>query len=305
MIKCIFSKSTLLIYRSPGDHAWWGIIVKENNTAILKKSFKKVIPKHIWQPISNTYWWWYSRGQHQFAALFSPHRRKSRRTVRRYRDLHSGQRCFIIGNGPSLQKTDLSKLKNEITFGLNRIYLLFPELGFSTTYLVSINTLVIEQCAEELKTLSIPKFITWRARHWMADDLDVIFLDSDYTLPETFSEDLSGRVYEGCTVTYVALQLAFYMGFQQVILIGVDHHFATNGPANTVVVSQGKDIDHFSPDYFGKGFRWQLPDLEGSERAYRLAKKAFQDHGRQVLDATIDGRLTVFPKVEYSSLFSG
>ncbi len=210
----------------------------------------------------------------------------------------------MIGNGPSLRKTDLNLLRDEITFGANRFYLLFPELGFTSTFLVASNTLVIEQCAEELKSLSVPKFVTWRARKWMKDDPETIFLDTDYTLPETFSGDVSGRVYEGNTVTYVSLQLAYHMGFEQVILIGVDHHFTTKGPANTVVVSGGDDPNHFDRNYFGKGFRWQLPDLEGSERAYKLARESFESSGRLILDATVGGKLAIFPKVDYTSLFS-
>lgn len=269
----------------------------------LKTILKNVTPAPIWKLASNTYWWWFNRGQHQFAGAFSYQRWKSIRLLREYYDIHRGYRCFILGNGPSLRHTDLDLLKDEFTFGLNRIYLMFPDLGFPTTYLVSINTLVIEQCAQEMMALSIPKFITWRARKWMAKDPGVIFLDTDYTPPETFTEDLSGRVYEGSTVTYVALQIAFYMGFEKVILIGVDHSFKDKGPANTIVVSDGEDMNHFHPDYFGKGFRWQLPDLEGSERAYRLARQAYENNGRQVLDATIGGKLTIFPKVEYASLF--
>ena len=49
------------------------------------------------------------------------------------KDTHRGQRCFIIGNGPSLKNTDLALLENEVTFGLNRIYLLFSKMGFCTT----------------------------------------------------------------------------------------------------------------------------------------------------------------------------
>ncbi len=97
--------------------------------------------------------------------------------------------------------------------------------------------------------------------------------------------------------------LSFYLGFEQVILIGVDHNFTTQGKPNTTVVSEGDDPNHFSPIYFGKGFRWQLPDLETSERAYRMAKVAYESAGRQVLDATVGGKLTVFPKVDYENLF--
>jgi hypothetical protein len=93
------------------------------------------------------------------------------------------------------------------------------------------------------------------------------------------------------------------MGFEQVILIGVDHSFTTQGKPNTTVVSQGDDHDHFHAGYFGKGFRWQLPDLETSERAYCMARQAYQQAGRQVLDATIGGKLTVFPRIDYDTLF--
>jgi hypothetical protein len=266
---------------------------------------KKHVPGPIWRAATGPYWWWYNRARHQLAGLFDSRLRRSQARLAGFRKQHRGQRCFILGNGPSLNKTDLRPLRDEITFGMNRIYLNFSPMGFDTTYYVAINTLVIEQCAAEILQLRMPRFITWRARGWLAGDPEVIFLDTDYTGPEVFSPDLNGRVFEGSTVTFVALELAYYMGFQEVILIGVDHSFSTQGRPNVVVTSQGEDGDHFSPSYFGRGFRWQLPDLEASERAYRLARKAFEDDGRRVLDATEGGKLTVFPKVEYGSLFRG
>jgi hypothetical protein len=107
----------------------------------------------------------------------------------------------------------------------------------------------------------------------------------------------------GGTVTYVCLQLAFWMGFHEVFLIGVDHNFETKGSANKIVVSTGDDPNHFSPDYFGKGFRWQLPDLETSEIAYELADTVYRQNDRQVIDATVGGKLTIFPKMDYRKIF--
>jgi hypothetical protein len=233
----------------------------------------------------------------------NPRWKKNHINLQSFQDVHSGKRCFIIGNGPSLRDTDLHLLRNEITFGLNRIYLLFPDLGFSTTYLVSVNELVLEQFAEDLKKLTLPRFFTWRARRWFRDDPGILFLDTDYTGDENFSSQISKRLFEGYTVTYVALQLAYSMGFSQAVLIGVDHSFQTKGPPNVTVISQGDDPNHFAPNYFGQGAKWQLPDLEGSERAYKMARNAYEAAGRQVLDATIRGKLTVFPKVDYYSLF--
>ncbi len=249
------------------------------------------------------YWWWYNRARHQVAGVFDPRLRRSSVRLAAFRDRHRGQRCFILGNGPSLQHTDLSRLRQEVTFGMNRIYLHFSQMGYATTYYVAVNTLVIEQCAEDILRLTMPRFVSWRGRRWVREPDGVIFVDTDYTGPEIFATDAAGRVFEGSTVTFVALELAYHMGFDEVVLLGVDHSFSTQGPPNVTVVSEGEDRDHFSPLYFGKGFRWQLPDLKASERAYRLAREAFEADGRRVLDATRGGKLTVFPKVDYESLF--
>jgi len=223
--------------------------------------------------------------------------------LRAFHNLHLGQRCFILGNGPSLRQTDLRLLRKEFTFGLNRVYLLFSELGFTTTYLVAINSLVIRQCAHEIASLDIPHFVTWNLRKLFEKDTHALFVDTRFTDANGFSPDPTRRVFEGYTVTYVALQLAYFMGFSQVILVGVDHNFKTKGTPNRVVVSEGEDPNHFSTAYFGKGFRWQLPDLDNSERAYLLARQVYEKSGRSIVDATVGGKLNVFQKVDYLSLF--
>jgi hypothetical protein len=272
----------------------------------MKQTLKRLLPSPIWNFARNSYDA-LRRLPDLPSASLHPWRSESRRALAALKDSRRGERCFIIGNGPSLRQTDLSKLRGEATFGLNRIYLLFPELGFSTTYLVSINDLVIEQCAGEIAALPLPRFLTWRSRRVFSSlppssfSLPT-FLYTTYTGPK-FARDARGRLWEGATVTYVALQLAFHMGFAQAILVGVDHNFVTQGEANKTIVSDGDDPNHFSPNYFGKGFKWQLPDLDTSERAYRMAGAAYEKDGRQVLDATVGGKLTVFPKVDYNSLF--
>ena len=272
----------------------------------MKQTFKRITPSPIWNTARATFDA-LARFPDLGPAYLHPRRRESMRRLAALKNIHCGQRCFIIGNGPSLRQTDLTKLRGEYTFGMNRIYILFPDLGFTTTYFLSINDLIIEQCAGEIMALPMPKFLTWRSHHLFLPETcqraDVpTFLYTTYTGPK-FARNVAGRLWEGATVTYVALQLAFHMGFEQTILIGVDHNFVTTGDANKTITSQGDDPNHFAPNYFGKGFRWQLPDLETSERAYRMAKAAYEADGRQVLDATVGGKLTVFTKVDYASLF--
>lgn len=269
----------------------------------VKSTLKNALPESLWRFGSDRYWAWYNRDRHLLARVFSPVWMRNKARLETYRNKFAGQRCFIVGNGPSLRNTDLSKLAGEFTFGMNRIYLAFDEYDFKTSCLVSVNDLVLEQCHEDISALELPKFVTWRARKFFEAGPEMMFLDTDYTLPENFTGDATDRMFEGFTVTYVCLQLAYFMGFSEAILIGVDHNFVTKGPANTTVTSEGDDPNHFSGKYFGKGFRWQLPDLEGSERAYRMAKTAFESDGRKVLDATVGGKLTIFDKVKYESLF--
>ena len=269
----------------------------------MRQSIKKLTPRPVWQLGSDTYWWWRNRGRHVMAQTFDSRWPASKHKLQQLVNIHQNKRCYIIGNGPSLRQTDMTKLQGELTFGLNRIYLLFPELGFPTTYLVSVNDLVLEQCVTEMKDLDMPKFLTWRARRWFGNDPRIIYLDTDFTGEEDFCRYITGRIFEGFTVTYVALQLAYHMGFNQVFLVGVDHNFVTQGAANQAIVSQGDDPNHFAPNYFGKGFKWQLPDLQGSERAYTMAREVYTNDDRQVLDATIGGKLNIFPKVDYYSLF--
>lgn len=228
---------------------------------------------------------------------------ESMRRLQSYRNQHAEKRCFIIGNGPSLKKTDLSLLNGEQSFGTNRIYLAFDQLNFRPSYYVCSNELIVEQCARDIEKLSMPKFIGWHNREMINFTSDMTYLWTRCGLRSWFFTDLTEGCWEGNTVTMVAIQLAYYMGFGEVVLVGVDHSYNFTGTPHAPQVSQGDDPNHFAPNYFGKGFKWHLPDLEGSELSYRIARHMFSLDGRRIVDATIGGKLEVFPKVDYYSLF--
>jgi len=233
--------------------------------------------------------------------IYDSRARVSRASLNRYKNKYKGQTCFIIGNGPSLNKTDLSKLKDKYTFGLNRIFLLFDRLGFETTFFVSVNPLVVEQSLNEFQKIKSRKFFSWKVKNKVFFNKRTIFLRT--LARQLFSKNITQGVWEGATVTYVALQLAYHMGFKKVVLVGVDHYYKTKGKAHKVIVSRGKDDNHFDPNYFVKGFKWNLPDLETSRYAYELARKAFDKDGREIVDATVGGKLKIFRKVNYYRLF--
>jgi hypothetical protein len=230
---------------------------------------------------------------------------ENRQVLNTYRARHRGERCFVIGNGPSLARMDLSKLAGEVTFGANRIYLL-ESSGFRPTYFVCSNELVLEQYRVDIAGLPMQKFLNWNRRHLFDPaSQNVAYFRLRLQLFDRFGTTPLRALSSGGTVTYVSLQLAYFMGFREVILIGVDHDFVDKGTPNvTEVRKQPRDENHFDPNYFPRGSRWQPPDLRRSEVAYAIARETFARAGGRILDATLGGRCTVFEKVEYASLFA-
>ncbi len=219
------------------------------------------------------------------------------------KDKFKGERCFIIGNGPSLNKTDLKKLRNEFTFGLNRIYLNYDRMGYQPTFFCCVNSNVIEQFSEEIDRLNSIKFIADFNEKSIKNRWNT-FLMGKCQGGFGFNENLETMCwFEGWTVTFCAMQIAFYLGFDKVYLVGVDHYFKKAGDANKLVTEDDDDVNHFHPSYFGKGINWQYPDLEKSEKSYRIAKEVFESCGRNIYDATIGGNLKIFNKVVYDRLF--
>lgn len=238
---------------------------------------------------------------HRISWKHSNFSKNNRARLNAYRDRHRGERCVLIANGPSLSKIDLSKVAGERSISMNRAYLLYDTWGFTPTYFVCVNELVLEQFASDIGTLPMPSFLNYGRRNLFSDEDTRMYLRLELSLRDKFSADITKPVSSGGTVTFASLQLAYFMGFQTVILVGLDHNFAEKGIPNTTAVRQSDmDESHCHPDYFPKGSKWQLPDLYRCELAYALARQAFEREGRQILDATIGGKCEVFPKVELS-----
>lgn len=216
----------------------------------------------------------------------------------KFKNVHEGEDCFVIGNGPSLNNMDLRLLNNYYTFGLNKIYLIFSRQDLTITYHVCVNPLVIKQSKKDIENLKCPSFISFRPgiiNGYKGNNIYFIENSGDIQFCKDIINDFISCSY---TVTYTALQLAYYMGFKRVFLIGVDHNFKQEGKPNETRFMEGPDINHFDKNYF-KGQKWQLADLKNSEICYFIAKKNFEDDQRIILDATVKGKLDIFRKITF------
>ena len=235
-----------------------------------------------------------------FAAWYSAHGK----WIHQFQNRYAGEECFLIGNGPSINKVDLPALGRFHLIGLNKIFLLFDRQPLNLTFHVAINSLVIEQSWKQFLKLDCPSFLSYiPAREFVPDDGNIHYILTEQRAEPRFSHVSEEPIWEGWTVTYAALQIAFFMGFRRVFLIGVDHNFATSGSPNEQQGLIGNDTNHFDPRYFS-GQQWHLPDLDGSEMAYQMARFTYERNGGAIFDATIDGKCTVFPKMDIAKAFA-
>lgn len=230
--------------------------------------------------------------------------KKNREGICSFKNKHRGKRCFIIANGPSLKKIDFDLLRDDITIGMNRIYLMKEVNGFMPTYLICIDKWVqIAQFYKEYDELNMPCFFDFDMHNYFSMKSNQFFIKTN-PFNSFFSEDVVDKFFGGGrSVTYQCIQLAYYMGFSEVYLIGKDHSYNTKEVPGKIIESLGDEENHFIKGYYKKGQKWGSPDYKAEEKAYSLAKKAFEKDGRIIKDATIEGKLNIFEKIKYEELF--
>lgn len=228
------------------------------------------------------------------------------------------RRCFVIGNGPSLAKTNLDLLEGEITIGCNRLLPLYETTKLRVTHYVR---------SEGMELFNFPDPRVW------ADDVLYHLEDPDCTtwLNPYFREKL-GKINKGrnwadekpgrvnwigaCThylthydkddcpyhwhlPTYcsygssvtVAVQIAVSLGHSPIYLVGCDLGYV-DGKAS-----------HYTPEY-EKGYEKMLRPARYANldtlMGHIIAKRSSRT---PIYNATVGGELEVYDRVDYEGLF--
>ena len=269
-----------------------------------------------------------------------------------FKDCHEGKRCFIVGNGPSLNRIDMAKLAGEVVFSANRGYLGFERWGFTAPYWGIYDPLQIEQYGmeyeEHVPDACVKFFPMQYWAHLRVRNACPLLLD----WPRKSSRDFSNspdRMFVGYSVTYMLLQVAAMMGCNPIILVGMDHRYPLNKKNGLVRLARlggrwlarkydgstwyrcgeaawreyfklrGKHMavpasrlwqaddtraeTHFDSSYTTEKRQFLMPRPQDSEADYRCARDWVQSNGVQILNATPDSALDVFPMVAFERLF--
>ena len=222
--------------------------------------------------------------------------------LKNFKNKYSGKRCFVIGNGPSLNKQDLTLMKDEFTIGSNYLYHNIEKMRFLPTIFTIVNYLVAEQRIDEINALKTIKIFPYFLNYCIKQDSNTVFLNSHAI--KNFPQDILKNISWQSTVTFFNLQLAYWLGFSEVYLVGVDNSYKQpkGGQEGSMVQQEEDDPNHFSKSYF-KGLQWQKADTDAMEAMYKYIKIAFENDNRIVYNATHGGKLEIFTRKSYESLF--
>lgn len=229
-----------------------------------------------------------------------------------------GKRIFLVGNGPSLNDMNLDLLENEDTMAMNRIDLLFPKTKWRPTYYIFCSSNCehgewgdkwsrsILNVSREEKTTPIiwSRFKNSIERNgggtlpektlWLNS-----MSENQIGTDEQFSTDAFKRLDKSGTTMNVALQLAYYMNYEEVYIIGCDSNWVT---AKETMKTEDGDINHFHPDYhafIGDGNHefWRM------NTTHLTASKYYKQAGRKIYNAGYNSAINAWEKKNFDELF--
>ena len=238
--------------------------------------------------------------------LQSEHHRK----LQTIKNCHAGERCFIIGNGPSLNARDLEKIKDEYCFAANRIYEIFEQTSWRPTYYIAIDANFLAENYETMYSYPMQRmFIPYNVVRKKKPDERVIGICRDTHMSVNIwndqtayiSEDMSDHFSEGYTVTFASIQMAIYMGFREIYLLGIDFNYSIVRDERGRIHRNENIEDYFS----GKRYNITAFNYHSSLNSYKVAKKYCDQHGIKICNATRGGKLEVFERIDFDGLVSG
>ncbi len=226
------------------------------------------------------------------------------------KDIYKGKRCFVIGNGPSLNIADLEKMMEDVTMACNGICELFDVTKWRPTCFFCEDNIFINEhikTREELEVLLKDckyAFTTIRSdlKEKYGFEYDNLFyLNPKRSIMEVeFSDNICECIYSAGTTLYSMLQVAVYMGIKEIYFIGVDFSFRKVVHEDGTVEEDKCINNHMElMNQVNQG----LYAVDLITKGYLCVQKYAKEHDIKIYNATRGGKLEVFERVDFDSLF--
>lgn len=165
--------------------------------------------------------------------------------MQRFKNTHAGETCLLVGNGANLHLTPPAWFSYP-SFGMNTIHLYS---GWSPDYYVTVDDRVRREFGGVIaaRFRDIPKFIPYDLREWQGEKFITFNHIADDLKRGWKPNELPGITYHN--VMHVAMQLAFWMGFTTLLMIGVEHK-QDEGNKHFWGVDEGMPAQPPVPDWY-------------------------------------------------------
>lgn len=230
--------------------------------------------------------------------------------LKELKNILNGESCFIIGTGPTLTIKDLLAIENAgfVTFAPNRIYEICEKTGWSPTYYICQDHKIIQTFKDRIKGIKskISFFPVQYQSEFVGDNYRFFVLHERDYYPKSakFSMDVSKEIAQGYTVTYGAIQLAIYMGFKKIYLIGMDHNYAITRDSKGRPVRNAEDVKNYPSGMTDYINQQNLPRIEESTIAYETAERESKKLGVKIYNATRGGKLEAFERISLDEVLN-
>lgn len=233
--------------------------------------------------------------------------------LERFENLHKGKRAFLVAGGPSLKDTDVTLLDDELVYSVSLTY---KKKDLKTNYHFIGDYNIAKQFPEEIGRIECDGlFISNSIYSSMLFNHPNSYSFLGHTKKEFCKNPYNG-VHGGGTSTFVAMQFAYFMGIQELYVIGLDHYLTLDKQLSQVkktgivknkhdlVETIGEDVNHFTKDYYPKGVKWFVPQVDRMAESYLMARKAFEEDSRKIYNASLITGLSeeVLPRIDYEKL---
>lgn len=249
-------------------------------------------------------------------------RPSDRRRLERNAELagkHAGERCYILGNGPSLRHETLSPLKDGVLFTVNQGHRFARENALIPTYHAAVDSVFVKPEYDDLlrdwAAFQAETGATLLLSMEIADRYSVLglavssfavkqFLKSTYfdRIGRSVPTDLRFVQPGYLSVIHFAIVAALYMDFAEICLVGCDMDFFIE-PARTFTHSYDSSDDSSSTEeLFGwdqvELMQWCLDEF----RSFRQLRRLAESRGVRIINAGRDGALNVFAREPLGSV---
>ena len=211
-------------------------------------------------------------------------------------------RCFIIGNGPSLNSNDLDKLVNEDCFAANLIFNIFNKTNWRPRYYfiqdryARVGNFINDN---QLCYVFIGDYF-WRTREVLNNNAFCYHTERILSNEVIrFSLNPAQGLFDVGTVTYTMLQVAINMGYKEIYLLGIDHNYPFTYDEHGNVVVNNINKGHFFKD---ENPTEVIANVLMMEKGYIKAKKVSEKLGIKIYNVTRGGKLEIFERLDLDDL---